>query len=352
MIKTTIETWKEIPLEGNEGKYYISTLGRVFNKETGNYVAQVLTGEPQYFYVNLKLTQKRVLRRVHNLMCRAFKDNPDKLKYVDHIDQNKYNNCLDNLRWVCRKGNANNTSSNVYINGRKVEEYVRTLTDDEQVIKSSVVKIYRDKLYTECDAKEVVNYFTNRERLIEDQKRETKLRYLMRRSFSKSMEFNGMWFPDMKTLCEHYDMNPSSFKNYSSQCLGDDMVISLSSNKWKGCKVYNYRGVIGNLEHLIKEVNPYITVSTFMGRRYEHGWSFEDALTRKPTSLRNYYYKRVKYKLKKLCEVLDLNYMDVNKHVSGFSYTLIDYCIDRDIEEAGHITLLPHRNPPSSPDAL
>lgn len=338
MINTLIETWKEIPLEGNEGKYYISTLGRVFNKNTGNYVAQVLTGDPQYFYVNLKLKHKRVLRRVHNLMCKTFKDNPNNHKYVDHIDQNKYNNCLDNLRWVCRKGNANNTSSNVYINNMKVEDYVRTLTDDEQVTKSSVDRIYRDKLYTESDAKEVVTYFTNRDEIIENQKRSTKLRYLMKRSFSKSVEFNGIWFPCIKDLCKYYGIKESSFKTYTSQGLSDDMVIAMSKEVWGQRKVYNYKGVVGDIYHLIEVFNPKITATVVTNRMSTLGWSFEDALE-KPPRLRYYYYKGQKLKMKEISELLGLNPKSVASKVSGYSYSLIDYCKDRGIPEWKYIGL-------------
>lgn len=328
----TIEEWKDLNLEGNYGKYKISTLGRVYNTHTNIFVSHVITGIPQYFYVNLRLSGKVILRRVHNLMARTFIPNPEGFKYVDHRDQNRFNNSLDNLRWIDRRGNANNMKSNVYINDLKVEDYIRTLTEDEDVIKSSVNKIYTFKLYTEGGAKEVVNYFTRLDEVKEEGKKETILKQLISRKFIKSIEFNNMWFPSTKSLCDYYNLRLSSFKRYTSQGLSDEMIIAMSKKKWRSNKVYNYKGVIGDIYHLIEVFNPKITADVFTDRKSNLSWSFEEALETVPR-IRFYYYKGKKYSMKDLTSLLGLNIKQVRKKVSGYKYSLKDYCRDKGMPE-------------------
>ena len=68
------EVFKDLNYEGNNWKYSISNYGRVYNNKDNKFVAQVLTGEPQYWYVNLQFEGcKRILRRVHNLLARTVK---------------------------------------------------------------------------------------------------------------------------------------------------------------------------------------------------------------------------------------------------------------------------------------
>ena len=49
-----------------------------------------------YLYVGINYKSYRV----HRLVAECFCLNPDHKKTVDHIDQNKTNNCASNLRWA------------------------------------------------------------------------------------------------------------------------------------------------------------------------------------------------------------------------------------------------------------
>ena len=117
------EEWKTIP--GYDPDFIISTKGKVFRISKNTEVAQVLTGIPQYKYVNI-LTEsgERVLRRVHNLMGRAFLENPENLPIVDHADRDKMNNDLSNLRWTNESGNQRNLDNSVYIGDVHIKEFV------------------------------------------------------------------------------------------------------------------------------------------------------------------------------------------------------------------------------------
>lgn len=64
--------------------------------------------------------KKRYSRKVHRLLGQTFLDNPENYPTVDHIDRNKTNNNLDNLRWVTIQQNGNNrTDNNEYVNVMK-----------------------------------------------------------------------------------------------------------------------------------------------------------------------------------------------------------------------------------------
>lgn len=122
MIEET-EIWKDVI--GWEEKYKVSNQARVWNKITDVEVAQVLTGIPQYKYVNLNSNKKYKLVRVHRLVAEAFIENPDNLPMVDHIDRDKMYNHVSNLRWVDSSGNQRNTDNAVYVGDEHLLEFTK-----------------------------------------------------------------------------------------------------------------------------------------------------------------------------------------------------------------------------------
>lgn len=73
---------------------------------------------------------------VHRLVAEAFIANPDNLSFVNHKDENKSNNNVDNLEWCDARYNK------TYSNGRKVVQY----TLDGELIKvwNSIAEIERN----------------------------------------------------------------------------------------------------------------------------------------------------------------------------------------------------------------
>lgn len=104
------EIWRDC--KGYEGKYQVSNLGRVWSIET----QKCLKGShDKDGYLQVYLTAKNGKCKkelVHRLVALVFLANPDSLPQVNHKDENKENNCVDNLEWISAKDNANHGTRN------------------------------------------------------------------------------------------------------------------------------------------------------------------------------------------------------------------------------------------------
>ena len=105
-----MEEWRDI--KGYEGKYQVSNLGRVKSLKNckGNCREKILKLRPNkngYIRIELYIYGKNKKFPVHRLVAAAFIPNPDNYKEVNHKDEDKTNNRVDNLEWCTRKYNAN-----------------------------------------------------------------------------------------------------------------------------------------------------------------------------------------------------------------------------------------------------
>ena len=95
------EIWK--PISGYEGKYEISNLGRIKSYAQKNRAGRITEGyEDKKGYRNIYLYKKPQCgkwHKIHRLVAMTFIPNPDNLPQVNHKDENKSNNCVDNLEW-------------------------------------------------------------------------------------------------------------------------------------------------------------------------------------------------------------------------------------------------------------
>lgn len=91
----------------NELTYYsINKLGQVKNLNTKKFLKG--TNLHSYIYVNLIVGKKRKNRAVHQLVAQAFLPNPNNYTIVDHINGDRQDNRVENLRWASALENANN----------------------------------------------------------------------------------------------------------------------------------------------------------------------------------------------------------------------------------------------------
>ena len=105
------EEWRDIP--GYEGFYQVSNLGRVKRIKAGHgtksgTVLKTVTDSNGYILVGLCKNAKQQLYLAHRLVAQAFIPNSKNKPEIDHIDGNRQNNYVNNLRWVTHKENINN----------------------------------------------------------------------------------------------------------------------------------------------------------------------------------------------------------------------------------------------------
>ena len=120
-----MEEWKEVIGFPN---YEVSNLGRVKSKERtiecltlgGVTCKKVMKekilkphlGVQGYYIHSLRQdTNKPKFVPLHRIIAMAFIPNPDNKPEVDHIDRNKQNNSINNLRWATKSENQCNRPS-------------------------------------------------------------------------------------------------------------------------------------------------------------------------------------------------------------------------------------------------
>ena len=72
-----------------------------------------------YKGVLLKTPEKFKSELVHRLVAKAFIPNPDNLPCINHKDEDKLNNCVDNLEWCDHKYNDNYGTRNKRVSKTK-----------------------------------------------------------------------------------------------------------------------------------------------------------------------------------------------------------------------------------------
>ena len=99
---------KDIP--GFEGLYAITEDGKVWSYYKNDFLKNIYNPKTQYYTVHLHKNGIRTNKDIHRLIAETYLPNPENKPLVDHIDRNKANNTLSNLRWVTYKENAINTN--------------------------------------------------------------------------------------------------------------------------------------------------------------------------------------------------------------------------------------------------
>lgn len=115
------EIWKDI--EGYEGLYQVSNLGRVKSNLRKGRILKPSTTHDGYYNLTLSKNGQLKTYRVHRLVCSAFISNPLNKSEVNHIDGNKKNNSIENLEWCTRSENAKHAHKTGLNSGKKVSVY-------------------------------------------------------------------------------------------------------------------------------------------------------------------------------------------------------------------------------------
>jgi hypothetical protein len=95
----------------------------------------------------------------HRIIAQQFIPNPNNLPEIDHIDRNRQNNHLENLRWVSRRENCKNRTTST--SGRVIYEYINDLPEDAVVVEEYQQHRFEDLYYSHSLRKFIYNNGVN-----------------------------------------------------------------------------------------------------------------------------------------------------------------------------------------------
>lgn len=128
------EIWKDVT--GFEGLYLVSNLGRVksfrASAKLGNpkeFILKPYLINSGYEVITLYGNGKKVKFQVHRLVATEFIQNPLGLPCVNHKDENKRNNRVDNLEWCTYEYNNNYGTAKIRAIETKAKKVVQKTLD-------------------------------------------------------------------------------------------------------------------------------------------------------------------------------------------------------------------------------
>lgn len=134
------ETWKNIP--GYENLYQVSNLGNVksvdrivrqwngYNYSEKIYKGTILKQYDNKGYKRVLLYKNGKVKNyfVHRLVAQVFIPNPQKLSQVNHKDENKINNNVENLEWCSSTYNINYGKRNAIVSSKMIKRKLKDST--------------------------------------------------------------------------------------------------------------------------------------------------------------------------------------------------------------------------------
>lgn len=92
-------------VKGYEGLYGITSCGKVWSYKYKKFLKPEVNGNG-YMRIMLCKDGQRKMYSLHRIVAEAYIPNPDNLPQVDHIDNDKTHNYVNNLQWITHKDNV------------------------------------------------------------------------------------------------------------------------------------------------------------------------------------------------------------------------------------------------------
>lgn len=128
-------------IDNFETFYMINQQGQIFNTKTKRFQKLAENGT-----VQLRVNGKNKTCSISHLVATTYIENPNNYKLTKHIDGDRTNNCVENIKWISNKENAENSSlmrkknGSFKIVGKEVQNIVeKRYTSPEDMVEENTV---------------------------------------------------------------------------------------------------------------------------------------------------------------------------------------------------------------------
>ena len=137
-------------IKGYEGLYAVTSCGKVWSYRSKKFLKHI-TNRYGYFTVNLYKDNEMKNCLIHRLVAEAYIPNPENLPQVDHINEDKTNNCVNNLQWITLRDNCRKSKNKPILqydlDGNFIREWP-SATDVGEKVNDGICKCLKGKYKT------------------------------------------------------------------------------------------------------------------------------------------------------------------------------------------------------------
>lgn len=141
------EIWKDI--EGWEGKYQVSSFGRIKSLRKNKILTEKICKGTGYSMIILYNKKYKKGYSIHRLVANAFIPNQNNYPCVNHKDETRTNNRVENLEWCTYKYNMNygHCQEKIRKNFTKSEKYYAALTENRKKCRKPILQFTKDGVF-------------------------------------------------------------------------------------------------------------------------------------------------------------------------------------------------------------